>query len=126
MTKKMGERRSFRIVSNSFGIDTDSSRYVSEHPLDAGKKAGRMMFREADKKRASSKSNNKVNIELEEITKTQKVAHSKERYYYVVVRKSIPVAQRKEKKFGKNTFTPEWEYEISAIKKEDFSADHRG
>ena len=126
MTRSMGDRRSFRIVSNSFGIDTSSSRYVSEHPLDAGKKAGRQLFRAADAKRASSKSNNTVYVELDEITKTQKVAHSKERYYYKVTRKSIPVAERKEKKFGKITFTPEFTYEIEAVKKEDFVADHRG
>lgn len=122
----MGDRRSFRIVSNSFQIDTSTSRYVSEHPLDAGKKAGRHLFRAADAKRTSSKSNNTVVLELEEITKTQKVAHAKERYYYKVTRKSIPMAERKEKKFGNTTFTPEFTYEIEAVKKEDYVADHRG
>ena len=126
MTKQMGERRSFRIVSNTFGMDTSSSRYVSEHPVDSGKKAGRQLFRSADAKRASSKANNIVYVELEEITKTQKVAHSKERYFYKVTRKSIPVAERKEKKFGKTTFTPEFTYEIESVKKEEFVADHRG
>lgn len=127
MTKSMGDRRSFRIVSNSFGIKTETSRYVAEHPLDAGKKAGRQMFRAADEKNLSSKGNTVVEIELEEITKTPKVSHSKDRYFYKVTRVSIPVAQRKERKFkGGVTFTPEFTYEIVAVKKDEFVADHRG
>lgn len=128
MTKVMGEnKRSFRIVSNSFGMKTDLSRYVNEFPLEAGRKAGRKMFLAADKMRMSSKTNNIVFIELEEITKTQKVAHSKERYYYKVERTIIPVAERKEKTFeGGRTFTPMYRYEVSSVKAADFPADHRG
>ena len=36
------------------------------------------------------------------------------------------MAERKEKKFGNTTFTPEFTYEIEAVKKEDYVADHRG
>ena len=130
MTKTMGEhRRSFRIVSSSFGLD--GGRYIAEHPLDAGKKAGRMLFMKAQEKRLTSRANNQVVLELSEITKSKKVAHSKERYFYKVTRKSIPVAERKEQKFKKAdgstiSVTPEHTYEVSAVAEKDFPADHRG
>ena len=71
-------RRKFFVVSNSCGIDLRNhidlsagtagvTRYVAEHPLDAAKKAGRMIVREADRR---GRADDVVYLELAEIRKS--------------------------------------------------------
>ena len=73
-------RRKFFVVSNSCGIDLRNhidlragtagvTRYVAEHPLDAAKKAGRMIVREADR-RGRTVRGDVVYLELAEIRKS--------------------------------------------------------
>lgn len=130
MTKIMKENsRSFTVVSSSFGLP--GGRYIDDQPLKAARKAGRKQFEKADAARLSSKNNMVVYIELNETTKTQKVEHPKERYFYKVTRVAIPKSEQKsyifKQKDGKKvTVTPEFDYEVSAVDKDSFPADHRG
>ena len=123
MTKTMGEdARSFTVVSSSFGLS--GGRYISADPSDAGRKAGRSLFEKAKKNKAN-------NVVFVEMTRSKKVSHSKDRYFYKVERKMIPESKRVVKKFKKpdgtvSTFTPMYEYEIKAVGKEDFPGDHLG
>lgn len=119
------DARSFTVISSSFGIS--GGRYVSTDPSDAGRKAGRKLFDKANK----NKSNNVVFLEVKEITRSKKVAHSKERYFYKVERSLIPESKRIERKFKKpdgtvSTFTPLYEYDIKSISKEDYPGEHLG
>jgi hypothetical protein len=124
----MGEEsRSFTVVSSSFGHK--GGRYVSAQPMDAGRKAGRILFEKADKKSKASKENSVVYIEMKETTRSKKVTHSKERYFYSVTRVKIPLADRIERKFKKpdgtlSTFTPKYNYEVAMADKDAFPADH--
>lgn len=126
MTKGMKEdARSFTVVSSSFGLS--GGRYVSPDPADAGRKAGRKLFDKANK----NKQNNVVFLEVKEITRSKKVAHSKERYFYKVDRMLIPESKRVVRKFKKedgtvSTFTPMYDYEIKSISKEDYPGEHLG
>ena len=123
----MGDKkRFFAVVSSSFGT-TKPGRYISIEPMEAGRKAGRQIFRDADKKRQSSRSNNIVFIQMVEKTRFNKVAHPKDRYYYKVTRVKIPEDKRKQYKFAEgNVFSPQYEYKTEEVKFNDFPADHRG
>ena len=127
MTKTMGDKkRFFTVVSSSFGT-TRPGRYISVEPMEAGRKAGRQIFRDADKQRKSSRSNNIVFVEMIEKTRFNKVAHPKDRYYYKVTRVKIPEDKRKQYKFKEgNVFSPMFEYKVEEVKFADFPADHRG
>ena len=127
MTKTMGEKkRFFTVVSSSFGTNK-AGRYISIEPMEAGRKAGRQIFRDADKKRSSSRSNNIVFVQMIEKTRFNKVAHPKDRYYYKVTRVKIPEDKRKKYKFSAgNEFSPMYDYKVEEVKFEDFPADHRG
>ena len=126
MTNSMPpDARSFTVVSSSFGLS--GGRYVSVDPADSGRKAGRKLFDKAKK----NKANNVVFLELREITRSKKVAHAKERYFYKVERKSIPESKRVVRKFKKedgsvSTFTPAYEYDIKSITKEEYPGEHLG
>jgi hypothetical protein len=86
----MGEnQRTFTVVRPG----KPGGRYVSETPMDAGRKAGMRLFRDADA-RKSKTNNNVVELELKEITRDDKVAHPKERYFYRVTRTKIPEKDR--------------------------------
>jgi hypothetical protein len=126
MTRGMkANSRTFKVVSSSFGFE--GGRYVSEGPMEAGRKAARILFAKAEKLHGTSKDNHRVVLELKEITRVKKIESSKDRFYYEVRRIVIPVAQRKEKVFKNGTkFTPMYEYEVKSVTKEDFRADHRG
>ena len=70
-------------------------------------------------------------LEVKEITRSKKVAHSKERYFYKVDRMLIPESKRVVRKFKKedgtvSTFTPMYDYEIKSISKEDYPGEHLG
>jgi hypothetical protein len=114
MTKPMGDKRTFTIVSSSFGLT--GGRFVSENPMDAGKKAGKRLFARTDKGNS-----NQVSFEMKEITRTKKVSHSKEKYFYQVTRSKIPENKRKVQKYKNKTdgtisqFTPMYEYKAVAV-----------
>jgi hypothetical protein len=131
MTKSMKENhRSFKVLSSSFG-PLAGGRYISEGPMEAGRKAGRILFKKADKSRSSSRDNHIVHIEMVEITRGGKMAHSKDRYFYEVERTLIPAAQRQTIPFRKKdgttvNVTPMYTYGIRAVTKDEFRGDHYG
>jgi hypothetical protein len=131
MTRSMKENsRTFRVVSSSFGLE--GGRYVSEGPMEAARKAARILFTKAEKQRKSSVTNHRVVLELKEITRVKKIESSRDRFYYDVRRITIPVAERKVLRFPSKTggptmtFTPMYDYEVKSVTKDDFQADHRG
>ena len=130
MTRSMKENsRTFRVVSSSYGLE--GGRYVSESPIDAARKAARVLFKSAEKTRKSSSDNHRVTLELKEITRVKKIESSRDRFFYEVRRMLIPEGQRKTRTFRKpdgtsSTFTPKYEYAVKSVSKDDFAADHRG
>ena len=124
----MGDKkRAFTVVSSSIPTATKPGRYISVEPKQAGHKAGRQIFRQHDKLRQSSKANHIVFIQMVELTRFNKVPHSKERYFYKVTRTKIPEDQRKEQKFKNgSSFTIMYDYKVEEVKQEEFPADHLG
>ena len=119
-TRIIGEtRRSFSVVCSSYGLE--GGRYTAEHPLDAGKKAGRMLMMKASQLNLKpARDTREVFFELKELTASKKVARLKQRYFYRLTRKSIPLAERKVQKFASAngstvTVTVEDTYEVVAI-----------
>jgi hypothetical protein len=113
--------RSFKVVSSSYGVV--GGRYVHSKMSRAAFKAGRSLFRKADKDNKDGRDNKVVEFELQEITmgrsKTAKKA------IFRMVRKENPNAKMMTLKgvsFEANTYT----YDLERIGSNATTIDHRG
>ena len=140
-------RRKFFVVSNSCGIDLRNhidlsagtagvTRYVAEHPLDAAKKAGRMIVREADRR---GRADDVVYLELAEIRKstanreeplmkssvsdiTKKYMNHtihKEAACYRFERKPIPESRQIARVFEDISYSASYDYAICAVSSDE-------
>lgn len=113
--------RSFKVISSSYGII--GGRYVHSKMSRAAFKAGRSLFRKADKANKSGRDNKVVEFELQEITmgrsKTAKKA------IFRMTRKENPNAKMMTLKgvsFEANTYL----YDLERMGSNTTSIDHRG
>jgi hypothetical protein len=109
--------RSFYIEDSSIGYGM-RGRYVGQQPFTSGRKAARFIFRLVDKP-GSEYSRfagiTEVVVRMQEMTQMPGANHGHYTYRVTRTRKT----SAKKRVFGKNAFTPMWDYYVEAVDDEE-------